>query len=117
MNYWKILEYADWGNNTDHKAIRADMDEVFTKKAMELVENFYRIKLQILKDHLELHAYEKTGNFHGYYGVSDDGFWDLRAHIIGLGEVAYNDVFENPELAKVMADNKLYVENFGYIFN
>lgn len=117
MDYWKIIEFANWGKRTDYKKIGKEMFSVFKPEIIKETEEFYREKLSELKDILKNHAEKKTGNRHGYYTVSDDGFWDLRAHIIGLGKEYYNQVLENPELAKELADNRGYVENFGYIFN
>lgn len=114
---WKVLEYADWGNTTDYKTIGREMAQVFTPQALEYTEKFYQEKLEQLNVVLGDHAEQKTGDRHGYYGLGDDGFWDLRAHIIGLGEKFYSSVINDPEKAKVIADDGSYVENFGYIFH
>jgi hypothetical protein len=52
------------------------------------------------------------------YGESipcgDDGFSDLRHHIVGLGKEVYEATMENPKLALERADSHDYVESFSY---
>lgn len=116
MNYWKIIELANWKEDKDYKEIGTLWKKILKPEIIEETEKFYSEKLSEIKEVLETHALEKTGKRYGYYGVSDDGFWDLSAHIIGLGEDFYNRVLQNPEIAKELADNRDYEENFGYIF-
>lgn len=93
------------------------MSEVFTPEELAGAESFYLARLEEIKGVLECYAEKKTRNRYGYYGVSDDGFWDLRAHIIGLGENFYLSVISDPEKARKISDDRSYVENFGYIFH
>jgi len=48
------------------------------------------------------------------FGVSDDGFQDLTAHIVGLGEAEYSKVCKDPRLAVTRASNRDYTESFRY---
>ena len=114
--FWFMVKDAEWGMDVDIDAIGKRLRKKYRKKKMELMQLRYEEKLSELAEILEDHAEKKCGNRHGYYRVSDDSFWDLRAHIIGLGEDYYNGVVAYPEIAKVMADEHQYMENFGYIF-
>jgi len=121
---WRVLEFARWGDyaknwnqSVDYETIGKQMHSLFTKETLEQAQEFYSTKLDGIKTILEDHAEERCGKRHGYYGVGDDGFWDLRAHIIGLGSEFYASVVSDPEIAKRIADERSYVENFGYIFH
>jgi len=48
--------------------------------------------------------------------VTDDGFMDLTAHIIGLGAASYKAVMEDPNLAVERAKKRDYTESFAYVF-
>lgn len=55
-------------------------------------------------------------------GISDDSWWDVKAHIVGLGEEAYNFSVKHPEAIKLMfIENDQfslkYYENFEYCAN
>lgn len=117
VNYWRVLEFADWKNRKDYELIGKEMKQLFAQQTLDKAEDFYNAKLDELKRVLEDHAEKKTGDRNAYFGLSDDSFWDLRAHIIGLGEEFYNGVLQNPEIAKKMSDSHDFNENFGYIFN
>lgn len=116
VNYWRIIEFADWKNCKDYELIGDRMRQVFDPRALAKAEDFYHARLDELKRVLEDYAEAKTGNRNNYYGLGDDGFWDLRAHIIGLGEEFFLKVLKDPEIAKKMADEGDFKENFGYIF-
>jgi len=116
VNYWRILEFADWKNCKDEELIGRKMQQVFSPYALDKAEDFYEERLDELERVLDDHSEKKTGDRNNYYGLGDDGFWDLRAHIIGLGEAFYKKVLKNPEIAKEMADKRDFEENFGYIF-
>ena len=55
-------------------------------------------------------------------GIGDDAWWDVKAHIVGLGESAYKFAVEHPEIIGPMfikTDNLSlkYYENFEYCVN
>ena len=61
-----------------------------------------------------MNKYNAFPNNSEVLSVSDDGFWDLCAHIVGCGEKVYNKVLNNPKLILKFHD---YVENFEYVFD
>jgi hypothetical protein len=113
--YWRIIEFCDWENCKNEKEIGQKLMESFSPEDLVKMEEFYHTRLDEIKTILENHAEAKTGDRHNYYGLGDDGFWDLRAHIIGLGKQFYQSVLKDPEIAKKMADDGDFKENFGYI--
>lgn len=115
---WGIIDELGWGiKNYDYKLMAKYLDENYSDiviKQFELFVIFQRNEIiKTLEDYAEL----KIGNRHGYYGVGDDGFWDLTAHIVGLGKYWFNRITDDPEIAKEMCDNMMNKENFQYIFN
>ena len=112
---WEIIGEIGWGVKTvDYKHLRKIMDTVY-KSENDALQSFVKEKREQLVKRLNEYA-ERVGSKRTYYGVSDDSFWDLTAHIVGLGRAKYNEVFAKPKIAKQMAADKAYKENFQYIF-
>jgi len=111
---WQVLESFKWdhGGNYDREMLRFWTKDVL-KDAKKYAIELRRHLADVLGDHAE----RITGNRYGYWGISDDSFWDLTAHIVGLGENVYHLVLKYPEIAKMMADEQDFTENFEYIFN
>lgn len=114
---WEIVDEMNWSVNHDYKKILAELNYKYDVMEIDDLRQFAVAKREELIKVLYAHALEKTGSQYSYYGVSDDGFWDLTAHIVGSGEDYYNEVMQDPEKAKVLADSRKYVENFEYCFN
>ncbi len=111
---WKVLESFKWDHAGNYDK---EMLTFWTKDVLKDAEKCAKDFRRYLGNALEEHAERVTGSRYSYYGVSDDGFWDLTAHIVGLGENVYRLVLNYPEIAKMMADERDYTENFEYIFN
>ena len=47
--------------------------------------------------------------------LSDDSFWDLTSHIVGLGKDVYISVLKEPKTIENYLNS--YKENFSYCFN
>ena len=47
-------------------------------------------------------------------GCGDDGYSDLKNHIVGLGKKEYYKHLNDTELVQDMADNRSYVESYSY---
>ena len=117
INCWRIIEFADWKNCKDYKIIGNNMRLVFKQEVLKQVKNFYSEKLKEIEEVLNNYAATQPKGRRSFWGLGDDSFWDLRAHIIGLGENFYLRVLNDPSIAKEMADKGDFKENFGYIFN
>lgn len=113
---WDIINTIGWGvKTTNYTQIKNFLKDNYDKKIVIKLQLFCKEKRKKLINILD--DYENKIGISSYYGVSDDGFWDLTAHIVGLGKHWYYQVIENPEIAKEIADNYMYKENFEYIFN
>lgn len=113
---WNIILNIGWGvKSTNYNYIRYNLWNTYTEKEINKISEFSRFKRKQLQNILK--DYENKIGIKSYYNVSDDGFWDLTAHIVGLGKQWYYLVIQNPDIAKDISDNHMYVENFEYIFN
>ena len=122
LDEWDIIDRLNWSQTETSDVdllndIRLNMRDILTDHEVMSLLLFVRSARKVLAEVLQQYAEEKTGNRHGYYGVSDDGFWDLTAHIVGCGKEVYFKTIRNPKLAKRRAESSRYVENFEYIFN
>jgi len=117
QKHWELVEFIDWGSISKDKSIQDEMEKILLSKPsyeMKQFEDFTRNKIRQLGSVLNAFSLKTIGQY-GYYGVGDDGFWDLTAHIFGLGKEEYYSAIDNPELAKKRADSRDFVENFEYI--
>jgi len=113
---WNIINTIGWGVKTvNYKQIREFLKDNFNDDFIIRMKIFCVQKRKELASALD--EYEDKIGLSNYYGVGDDGFWDLTAHIVGLGKHWYYDTIKYPEIAKEIADNYMYKENFEYIFN
>jgi hypothetical protein len=113
--FWSLVDGIGWGN----KSKNDDDVEMFLKDfPLSVVKKSLEIAIEKRK-HLKvvLDEYEKSKGKGNYWGIGDDGYWDLRAHIVGLGKETYEKCLEDPEIAKKIADERSFIENFEYGFN
>jgi len=118
--FWEMIEKIGWSNSTERYLYEKKgewLRENYTPQEIGQLQAFVRVKKQILKKRLNEFSDDTKAGRKCYYGVSDDGFWDLTTHIIGLGKEEYYKTLDNPLLAKERADKRDYKENFEYIFN
>ena len=112
MNYWKVIEFANWPEN---HAAGEEMKDLFKKGALLKMHDFYHEKEKELQNRLEDHSEDITGNRHAYFGLNDS-YSDLLSHIVGLGEKFFSSVLKNPEIARRMLVERNFEECFAYIF-
>ena len=113
--YWKIIKSLRWVKDGNYTRISKELLSKYSLEEISKLQKFVREKRDKLCKKLNKYALSK-GDI-DYYDVSDDGFWDLTAHIVGLGQNEFEKVMKNPELARKRALNGDYEENFEYIFN
>ena len=112
--FWKVVDDISWGTyNTDYMENRRILNKEHSLQFIHSMKMFAIQKRKELKIIMDDFAIKETGKSTNYWGVSDDGFWDLTAHIVGLGEKMYYFILENPIYAKSIK----YSENFEYSFN
>ena len=113
---WEHIFNIGWGvKSLNYKELKKRISENYSDKEIKRIKEFAVFKRRELKK--VLNDFEKNIGIPNYYNVSDDGFWDLTAHIVGLGKERYNSVINDPVIAREIVINNMYRENFEYIFN
>lgn len=103
--FWSEVAALGWGTKTtDCDVIKKSLLKRWTPaKAEEMREVFSALKGRLYK------VLDKVVD-----GVGDDGFDDLRSHIIGLGREEFERVLAEPKLAQKRIDKHDFVESFAY---
>ena len=101
---WEIIEKANWKSDHDYNRIVKEWSHLDEDTFVQLAR-FINAKASIL-----MHDYEEAWLYD--ISVSDDGWMDLTADVVGRGEQFYNDVTAD-KLGK-MADENDYEECFLY---
>lgn len=114
--YWGVIESFEWSKDKDYKRIRKEFRKAeLTGGQKQNITDFYRERLKELDGRVDLKALSEVAS--GDFWISDDGWWDLRADIIGQGEEAFRRVVNNPESLIKVIQERDYKENFGYAFS
>lgn len=111
--FWKVVESLNWGLSSDGAGKTTDYKK---SKRMLMAKLTSAQARQARKVLAELTDDLGTVLESVVTGISDDSFWDLRAHIIGLGIDEYTRVTRSPRLAQQRIDARQYAENFAYCF-
>lgn len=121
--FWSIVHQVDWPNICDSKR-PYDIGKERMKKFLPTVEvmsefrNSFDAKTNCL--YTKLMEWENKGEcWHSggnerSFGLGDDSFGDLIAHIVGLGQAEFEAVLAKPELAHSRARKHEFVESFSY---
>lgn len=113
---WQCVSSLNWATDPDHHRTKKEVSQMEPAMKEKLWE-WCKQKRKDLADVLDRYAASKPEGKSRYWNVSDDGFWDLTAHIVGMGKTFYNAVIEHPQIAKWLADSRTYKENFEYSFH
>lgn len=108
---WSIIDAIGWGTiTTDYDSIKLALSKVYNKRKIESIGN----RVRKIRKHLasSITDYEAKNQIENLFNEGDDGFWDVTAHIVGLGKDAYNRAMKDPSQF-VGGD---YEENFEYSF-
>lgn len=106
---WSLIAIAQWGTVTD-----TDKIERFFKTALS-IEQFKQLCHFVFNKKEELkQRFEKDWLGEPGIGVSDDGWDDLTAEVVGRGEKFYKNI--TARKLRKMADESDYTENFTYAF-
>ena len=112
--FWNLVEEIGWGTKTtDTKKLKRTLRREYNEEFINAMKDNAVRQRRALATIMDEHALKETGSIASYWGVSDDSFWDLTAHIVGLGKEVYDFICKNPIYAKTIK----YKENFEYIFN
>lgn len=106
---WDLIESLEWGEDYDHERIKSFLKD---KPYRNLLSSFAYAKQSELKD--KFHNSWLNNDKCGGIEVSDDGWEDLTAHIVGLGKWEYENI--DIQTLQEMAFDCSYKENFLYSF-
>lgn len=105
--FWELTKKIDWPNNGHKNLGLSDYEKewggIWEKRLRRILEGVLQAK-----------SYLETGSPYRWPSVSDDSFWDLTSHIVGLGKNIYLDVLKEPKSIENYLSS--YEENFGYCF-
>ena len=109
-NFWAIVEGLGWGRRTtDYDAIQKDlMNRLSPQQAKKMRGIFDKKKGELSR---AISQWERSNDD---LPVSDDGYSDLLAHIVGMGRKEFEKTLRNPELAYERAKKYDYKESFAY---
>lgn len=105
--FWKYIKEANWKKDGDYERIQKYFSTLDPEKLKKL-EIFCRNKQSGLYT-----KYEK--DWLDRIPVSDDGWDDLTAEVVGRGEEFYKTI--TVEKLQKMAEKRDYTENFMYCFH
>lgn len=110
---WTKISQIGWGTkSTDCQEIARAIYNTFGKEKVKQLENFVRTRVSDL--YRAVVAYEAV---HGDLDIgSDDGFSDLRYHVVGLGMHEFDECLSDPKLLEKRYLARDYKESFAYCF-
>jgi len=109
-DFWELVEIVDWKSDNDYNRIKKYLLKNYTKSEIREYNDIYLSSLDYLYIRFENDWLGEPG-----ISVSDDGWWDLRADVIGRGKEFYYTI--TAEKLMKMANKHDFDENFGYSFN
>ena len=108
--YWEQIEKLKWWNDPNDDRVSSELKRYFTLNEIIRLRDFVDNKQKDLMDKFNEDWLDDPG-----IGVSDDGWSDITAEVIGRGEEFYNNI--TTEKLAEMADNNDYQESFLYCFH
>lgn len=111
---WTMIQEMGWGTETtDYDALSEKFFEKWGKLKMQQLESFVSDRVYDLAKAVT--QYEEKNNCPLQVG-SDDGFSDLRYHVVGLGKKEFEKNLKNPKLLQKRESKGEYKESFHYAF-
>lgn len=113
MNFWEIVDKLNWSNDRD-----------FNKHAKRIYSGEFgnpqviNYQFQLLASNLKRKLNEAQSKYKmSHIPLGDDGYDDLIAHIIGLGQKTYKNTLVKPQIAYDRVIRNDFDEGFQYCFN
>lgn len=110
---WQLVAAMGWNKNADYKKMAAFWWAQIGSAQMEKLSKFVDARVSDL--YWAVDKYEAEHLPHLEVG-SDDGFSDLRYHVVGLGQVEFEKALKNPKLLELRYRKNDYKESFAYVF-
>lgn len=113
--FWEIVSLADWETHCETPRGYGLSKRILKRELPTLGDMFsfrerYENMLRVLGRTVE----EWERRTRNSIPVSGDGWSDLSAHIVGLGQESYEESVGNPELVMQRASSGRFVESFSY---
>lgn len=105
--YWEMVTVINWPN-CNYKEQKEHISRFGDKNTMFELTKALRVIVQRAVRDKELWPY-------GELKVGDDSFWDITAHMVGLGRDVFYSVLEEPK--KILEYRNSFKENFEYCFS
>ena len=115
---WALIAEIGWGSRTtDYNHIAETYFKLLGEKKMTQLASFVGARVSDLGKAVE--KFEEDNRFDNVSLEvgSDDGFSDLRYHVVGLGKFAFEQAMEDPKLLQVRSRSGQYTESFAYCFS
>jgi hypothetical protein len=116
---WTLIEQMGWSKRADYKKIAATFFKKLGKRGMEQLSDFVGARVGFLGGAVSMYEADPAEGGSGGRSLevgSDDGFSDLRYHIVGLGQAEYDKCLGNPEEIEKRYKRGDYKESFAYCF-
>lgn len=107
---WELIKNANWKSDHNYERIKSFFKSQLSSEDFNVLKEFVRNKRITLAEKFHEDWLSDPG-----IEVSDDGWWDLTADVVGRGEEFYNNV--TAEKLVMMAARNDYEENFEYSVN
>jgi hypothetical protein len=108
-----VVKEIGWDRNRDPKRIKKRLLALWTPEQAEAARDAFAKLQGRLYSRLDKWQREDWSDAREF-GLGDDGFGDLIAHIIGLGKREYDAVMKDPQRALERAHRGDFEESFSY---
>lgn len=110
---WSLIEEMGWGSRTvDYKHLSETYFKLLGHKGMMLLEKFVNARVSDLWVAVKNYEHDNGSLEVG----SDDGFSDLRYHIVGMGKDEFDVCMADPKKMEIRHKKGEYKESFAYVF-
>ena len=107
---WKLIDDCNWAGDHDYERIRKELRAKLTKSQRKQLAEFADSKQEYIQKVFNSAWLGEPG-----IEVSDDGWSDLTAEVVGRGRKFYAKI--TVKKLRDMVENDTYRENFMYVFN
>lgn len=108
-NFWEFVRKADWQSDHDYKRIEKYITDNYNEIQQKKMRQIFNKLSSVLYNRFQEDWLGDPG-----IEVSDDGWSDLRAEVIGRGKEFYDNI--TVEKLQQMAIDNDYHESFAYSF-
>ncbi len=110
---WKLVAKMGWSKEADIDAMAKFWWTKLGKETMEALRRFVDARCSDLYSAVNKYEQKNGKLFVG----SDDGFSDLRYHVVGLGQKAFEEAMQDPRKLQDRYLKHDYKESFAYVFH